>query len=179
MNPAARQPALLALVAGEGAGVDLLHVEAAGGAERPWPGSTAHSTSTSEQARPTRSGRSRSTTCTKSIRPPARSCTLPQARISPSSSRTTTFSRVSRPWLGDLDQHVVDAGAGPAAAVPLVGAQQVGQPGEVGEVGRVGGVDAPVVVERRGRLDVELLGVALEPGVLGHLHPPLLLRLVG
>src|SRR3954454_19823413 len=39
----------------------------------------------------------RSTTWTNSIRPPARSCTLPQARIRPVSSRTTTFWRVRRP----------------------------------------------------------------------------------
>ena len=43
------------------------------------------------------SGRSRSTMWTKSIRPSARSWTLPQARISPSASRTTTFSRVRSP----------------------------------------------------------------------------------
>ena len=76
--------------------------------------------------------------------------------------------------LGDLDEHVVDTGAGPAAAVPLVGAQQVGQPGDVEAVGGVGGADLPAGGQTG--IGAELgpdhqAGVALEPGVLGD-HGP-------
>ncbi len=45
--------------------------------------------------------------------------------------------------LGDLDQHVVDAGAGPAPALALVGAQEVGQPGDLETVRRVGACRPP------------------------------------
>ena len=52
-----------------------------------------------------------------------------------------------QPRLGDLDQHVVDRGAGPAAPGSLVGTQQVGQAGEDEPVAGVGRLDLPAVEE--------------------------------
>ena len=68
--------------------------------------------------------------------------------------------------LGHLDQHVVDAGAGPAATLALVPAQQVGQPRDLEPVGRVRGVDLPAVGQL-GRELHELLRICLEPGLVG------------
>ena len=79
-----------------------------------------------------------------------------------------------QPVLGDLHEDVVHAGARPAAAVPLVGAQQLGQPGDVEPVGRIGGADLPAL--RQAGIGAELgpdrqARVALESGVLGD-HGP-------
>ena len=75
-----------------------------------------------------------------------------------------------QPVLGDLHEDVVHAGAGPAAAVPLVGPQQLGQPGDVEPVGRIGGADLPAL--RQAGIGAELgpdhqARVTLESGVLG------------
>ncbi len=64
--------------------------------------------------------------------------------------------------LGDLDQHVVDAGRGPAAALALVGAQQMGQARDIEPVTGIGGPDGPAGRQARDVAE-HLLGVALEP----------------
>ena len=97
VEPGVGQPAVLALVVGERAGVDLLDGQAARGADRPGLRARPSRRARRSSCRPPRRRSSRSTMWTKSIRPSARSCTLPQARIPPSASRTTTFSRISRP----------------------------------------------------------------------------------
>ena len=71
-----------------------------------------------------------------------------------------------QPALGDLDQHVVDRGAGPAAPGALVGTQQLGEAGDDEPVGRVGLLDPPAVDEVLGVRE-EPVGVAVEPVVLG------------
>ena len=114
-------------------------------------------------ARPRPRARSRSTTWTKSIRPPARSCTLPQARISPSASRSTTFSRVRRPC-SETSTSTSSTEARPAPPVPLVGAQQVGQPRQREPVGGVGRGDLPAAGQRQ---LFHCVGWLFQPVVLG------------
>ena len=121
---------------------------------------TAHSTSTSEQARPTRSGRLRSTTWTNSIRPLARSCALPHARISP--GLVADHDVLPGPQAVQLDRHVLLAGAGPAAALPLVAAQELGDPAYLSEVVGVRRADGPAVGQPFELLD-QLSGIWLEP----------------
>ena len=108
---------------------------------RAWP--TAHSTSTSEQARP------------MSLRQVAghdvheeHPAAGPVVHAPPSLDLTVRVAHHdvlagAQPVLGDLDQHVVDPGARPAAAVALVVAQQVGQPGDLEPVRRVGRARPP------------------------------------
>ena len=68
--------------------------------------------------------------------------------------------------LGDLDEHVVHAGARPAAAVALVGAQQLGRDGRR-RPRRPGRVLHRPAVGQTVALVEHVDGVTLEPGVLG------------
>ena len=90
---------------------------------------SAHSKSTSLHRSAWCSSSSRSTTWTKSIRPSARSWTLPHARISPSGSRTTRFSRVTRAVRRRPRRGRPPLRAGPAPTGTLVAAQQLGRAG--------------------------------------------------
>ena len=85
--------------------------------------------------------------CRNSIRPPARSWTLPQARISPWSSRTTTFSLVRSPC-SDTSTSTSSTPDRPSPAVALVRPQQPGEPRDVEPVGGVRRADLPALRQR-------------------------------
>ena len=73
---------------------------------------------------------------------------------------------LARRQAGDLDEHVVLTGTGPAATGALVGAEQLGEPLDSGRVVPVGRLGGPALRQAGvGRQQVG--GVALEPVVVG------------
>ena len=166
-KPACRQPARAGARRSANAPVSICWVvQAAGGADRPGLRRPPSRAARRSSASATSSGRSRSTTWTKSIRPSARSWTLPQARISPSASRTTTFSRIRRPALGDLDQDVVDRRRPPSRGRAARGRAAGGSAGRR-RTGRPGRACRPPSRPAGPGVSEDAVGVALEPVVIG------------
>ena len=130
-KPDARQPPVLPLVVGERAGVDLLHLEPASGTDlaglaRPptRPGRR------SRPGRPSRPGRARRRARTASGRPRGRGRSpTPGPRPPRRGPRRSAGSAAPRSEISTSTSS--RSGSGPAAAPPLVVAQQRGQPLDV------------------------------------------------
>jgi hypothetical protein len=173
LEAGAGQPASLPLVALEGAGVDLLDLQSAGGAHRPRLG-----LGPGEEDLRAAVGHVVGELALDDVdeEHPARRAVVDAAPGVDVAVRVADHDVLAHQQtaLGDLHQDVVDRGAGPTAAVPLVGAEQVGEPGDVEPVSRVGGADRPPP-RQAGHLAQHLVGVALEPVVVGD-HEPRLCR---
>ncbi len=159
------QPGVLAVVVGERAGVDLLHVELACRTDRP-----RLLLRPREQQRRAGVRHVAGQVALDDVHEqhPALGAVVDAAPGPDLAVGVAQHDVLAHPQaaLGDLDQHVVDRGRGPAAAGPLVPAQQVGQSGDHDTVGRVGLLHPPVVEQVLGVRE-EPVWVAVEPVVLG------------
>ena len=165
------QPAVLALVVGEGAGVDLLLGQAAGRADR-----ARLRLGPVEQHVAAAVGDPLVDLAVDDVdeEHPALGAVVDAApgldpAVGVAHDEVLAHGQAA---LGDLDQDLVLAGAGPAAAGPLVAAQQLGQPLDRRGVVTVGRPGRPARRESR-VLGQRVGGVALEPVVLGDHERPL------
>ena len=156
---------MLALVVGEGAGVDLLDLEAAGRADRPrlriGP-LEEHVAAVIRQPLV-----DLAVDDVDEEHPALRPVVDAAPRLDPAAGIADDEVLARRQSVvGHLDQHVVLTRAGPAAARALVGAEQLGQPPDGGRVGAVRRLGDPALGQTR-ILGQQVGGVALEPVVVG------------